>query len=183
MEEMFEEREPEIWKPISGYEGLYEVSSWGNVKSLPKEWGYNRSHNGFFSSLKKEKKGYLRVCLSKNGKAKRFQVHRLVAQAFIPNPDNYQLVLHGDDNPANNYYKNLRWGDEQMNSDDKYLRGREIHLKGERVGTSKLTEQQVLDIRAKYTGAIGEQIKLSKEYGVNPATIRDLLFRKTWKHI
>lgn len=92
----------EIWKPVVGYEGLYEVSNWGRVKSLKfgKELILKPCTNNC---------GYLHVVLSKNNKQKNFYVHRLVAQAFLPNPHNYPCVNHKDENPLNNNVENLEW--------------------------------------------------------------------------
>ena len=95
----------EIWKPVLGYEGLYEVSNWGRVKSL------NYNHSGKEKILKPVtyKSGYLYVVLSKNNKRKHFLIHRLVAEAFIPNTDNLPQVNHKDENPLNNVVSNLEW--------------------------------------------------------------------------
>lgn len=89
----------EIWKDIEGYEGLYQVSNMGNIKSL------RTNKNCYLSNSKI----YKRVLLSKNGKAKGYSVHRLVAQAFIPNPNNYPCVNHLDYNGSNNKASNLEW--------------------------------------------------------------------------
>jgi hypothetical protein len=88
----------EQWKQISGYD--YEVSSYGNVRNM-KTGKLKQQHevNG----------GYLRVGLYKNGKLKNFRVHRLVANAFIPNPHGYSDVDHIDRNRQNNHVSNLRW--------------------------------------------------------------------------
>ncbi len=109
----------EVWKDIRGYEGLYQVSDFGNVKSLER-----KSWNGYKWFIKKEKilkprplkSGYLRVSLCKDGIAKDYLVHRLVAIAFIPNPDNLPKVNHKDENKENNCYFNLEWCDSKYNS-------------------------------------------------------------------
>jgi hypothetical protein len=95
----------EIWKPIKGYEGLYEVSNLGNVKSL------NYSHTGKPKLLKlcKLKNGYLMVQLSKNSVTEKRLVHRLVAQAFLPNPDNLPEVNHKSEIKSQNNVENLEW--------------------------------------------------------------------------
>ena len=91
----------EYWKPVVGYEGLYEVSNWGRVKSL--KFGKEKI-------LKQSiRHGYYSVGLSKNGIVKTYQVHRLVAEAFIDNTDNLTQVNHKDENKLNNNVDNLEW--------------------------------------------------------------------------
>ena len=102
----------EIWKDIEGYEGLYQISNKGRVKSL----GNNKNRKEKILSCKPNNKGYLRVNLYKNGKKKHFSVHRLVAIAFIPNPNNLLEVNHKDENKENNHVKNLEWCTSEYNN-------------------------------------------------------------------
>lgn len=95
----------EIWKPVVWYEGLYEVSNLGRVKSL----NYRHTGNPGLLKIWKDRKGYGRVLLCKDGVITQFQVHRLVAEAFIPNPENLSVVNHKDENPLNNCVDNLEW--------------------------------------------------------------------------
>lgn len=95
----------EIWKPVVGYEGLYEVSNLGRIKSLN---CYNYKYPRILK-LGKRPDGYLCVGLSKNNTTKTKVVHRLVAEAFIPNPDNLEMVNHKDEDRANNNVENLEW--------------------------------------------------------------------------
>ena len=99
----------EQWRPIEGYEGLYEVSNLGRVKSL--KCGRER-----ILKPQMKKKGYLQVGLRKEGKYKMFKVHRLVAQAFIPNPEGLPQINHKDENPSNNRVENLEWCDSKYNN-------------------------------------------------------------------
>ena len=96
----------EIWKDIEGYEGLYQISSYGRIKSL-------RDHHGNYREkiLKQgtRKDGYKNTALSKDGKLKTYSVHRLVAAAFLDNPNNYPCVNHKDEQKYNNYVENLEW--------------------------------------------------------------------------
>lgn len=103
----------EIYKPIVGYEGLYEVSNLGNVRSLdryaPHNHGYKQKIKGKVLKQHDNTRGYMYVGLWKNGKQKKFYVHRLVAQAFIPNTDNLPEVNHKDEIKSNNCVYNLEW--------------------------------------------------------------------------
>lgn len=106
------DHEKEIWKSIENYEGLYEVSNLGRVRSLDRvvfQQGRNQVYRGTIMSQFKDKHGYYHIRLSKKNKKKTFSVHRLVAKAFIPNPKNYPCVNHKDENPKNNKVMNIEW--------------------------------------------------------------------------
>lgn len=92
----------EIWKPIKDYEGLYEVSDLGRVKSL-----YHDREK--ILAKRVDTAGYVTVILYKGKNKKSFIVHRLVAEAFIPNPENKPFINHKDENKTNNIYSNLEW--------------------------------------------------------------------------
>lgn len=94
----------EIWRPIKGYEN-YEVSNLGRVKSL----NYHRTDKEQIMKSYTTKKGYLRINLLKNGKGTKFLIHRLVAEAFIPNPDNKPCIDHINTVRDDNRVENLRW--------------------------------------------------------------------------
>lgn len=96
----------EEWRPICGYEGLYQVSNLGRVKSLKNNKGIYREK---ILIIGKNKDGYLQINLCKEGKMKTFRVHRLVANAFIENPNEYTTVNHIDENKENNCVDNLEW--------------------------------------------------------------------------
>ena len=95
----------EHWRAIAGYEGLYEVSDQGRVKSL----NYKRTRNEKILKPIKHTGGYFQVILHKDGKVKNTLVHRLVADAFIPNPNNLKTVNHKDEVKTNNVASNLEW--------------------------------------------------------------------------
>ena len=98
----------EIWKDIKGYEGLYQISNTGKVKSL-KRIMKSRKCEEIIRKPSKLPKGYLRVSLCKNGEIKYYSIHRLVAEEFIPNENNYPCVNHKDCNTSNNNVENLEW--------------------------------------------------------------------------
>lgn len=103
----------EIWKDICFYEGYYQVSNLGNVRSLPRVIKYRYGHDRFYPGkvllTETTKDNYQRVVLSKEGKTVRYMVHRLVALAFIPNKGNKTMVNHIDGNKSNNVATNLEW--------------------------------------------------------------------------
>ena len=99
----------EIWKDILGYEGIYQVSNLGNVRCLVFRNNRYCINKIFNKKLAHDKKGYVRTTLTNNGVTKYFLVHRLVAQAFLDNPNNLPLVNHKDENPTNNNVNNLEW--------------------------------------------------------------------------
>lgn len=108
--------EAEVWKPIAGYEGLYEVSSLGQVRSLPRDYHFGMIESTILMKLDTVNGGYLRVTLSKNGKRKRHMVNRLVAQAFIPNPGSKPVVNHINTIRTDNRVANLEWCTYKENS-------------------------------------------------------------------
>jgi hypothetical protein len=104
----------EKWKDIVGYEGLYQVSNYGRIKSLSNKIKYSSGIIHFYPEkiLKQQKiQGYCYAGLTKNKKQKKFRVHRLVAEAFIENPYNYEQVNHLDFDKTNNTIENLEWCD------------------------------------------------------------------------
>ena len=97
----------EEWRAVPGYEGLYEVSNIGNVRNV---------RRNTLLRLQKTKYGYIQVWLYKNGISTGLKVHRLVAQAFLPNPDNLPMINHKDEDKTNNRVENLEWCDAKYNN-------------------------------------------------------------------
>ena len=116
----------EVWKTIEGYEGLYEVSNLGRVRSLDRvvtqrnRWGNITPHlyrGKILSARKNCKNDYVEVHLFKSEQGERwYRVHRLVAETFIPNPNGYIEVNHIDENKSNNIVENLEWCDRRYNT-------------------------------------------------------------------
>lgn len=100
--------EDEIWCPIKGYGGLYQVSDQGRVRSL-------KFGKELILKSARDKGGYLMVAICKNGEQKTYRIHRLVAQTFIPNPDNLPEVNHKDEDKTNNSVQNLEWCSSKYN--------------------------------------------------------------------
>lgn len=125
----------EIWKDIENYEGLYQVSNFGRVKSLPrlvKNNGGEYFYKGRILNAGIDSGGYSLVVLSKNDKNKSFRVHRLVASAFIKNPNLHNVVNHIDGNKSNNFYLNLEWTTSSENNAHAYKIGLKIPFRGKR---------------------------------------------------
>lgn len=146
-----------LWRDVVGYEGMYIISDEGEVVSLPRKV-YGRNKNGEIVAHRVEKvlKHHLRgkgnnfypaVTLTKDGNSKAFSVHRLVAEAFIPNPENFPEVNHKDENPLNCNVDNLEWCDRQYNIE--YSKAKRVaqYLDGE-----KIAEYKSIVIASKMTG-------------------------------
>lgn len=119
----------EIWKDVVGYEGIYQVSNLGRIKSLKRK--------GKIKNTQLDKDGYEHLSLWHNSKAKRMSVHRIVAQAFIPNPENKPVVNHIDGNKTNNIVNNLEWCTRSENDIHAYKLGlRKVN----KTGTGKFSK-------------------------------------------
>ena len=164
----------EMWKQIEGFPD-YDVSTLGRIRS----WRTNKT-TPVIRKLENNG-GYHYVSLMKPGEPKKVgrKVHRLVAQAFIPNPDNLPEVAHKDGNPEHNTINDLRWSTHGDNMRDK-VEHRTLPL-GEKHHASKLTTEIVIDIRSRH--AAGESMSsLARACGICVATMFEVIHRKTWTH-
>ena len=170
----------EIWLPIPGFEGRYEASSEGRLRSLPRRGGIKqcRSYGGkILTPALRKRDGYLVASLCINGIQVQRGVHQLVAEAFYgKQPDGY-ACCHNDGVKTNCKAENLRWGTPAENSADKALHG--VVPLGSRHQNSKLTEELVLIIRDASDSASSLAIRL----GVSVSTIRAVRNRATWRHV
>jgi hypothetical protein len=172
----------EQWKPIPGFEKYYEISSLGRISSFDRPPPCGRGHSMRLAQAiraRPNKDGYLETCLSMNKKKYMRKVHRLVALAFIHNPDGKPMVCHRDGDILNNSIENLYWGDSMTNAADTIRHGRQP--RGERCGVAKLNNDKVRLIRALYPeksiNQIAKQIKSS--YGAVDAVVKG----RTWTHV
>lgn len=161
----------ERWLPIAGFEGLYDVSDLGNVRSI---------RAGRLLRPCPDHKGYPRVSLHKDGKSTPRRVHRLVLETFVgARPEGF-TASHQDGDCTNNRLDNLAWESMADNHRRKKIHGTE--LLGERGVKAKLTSEQVKIIRAR--AATGERPnKLGPEFGVTGGAARALIRRSTWRHL
>lgn len=176
----------EEWKDILGYEGYYQISNIGRVKSLTrKKLANNRYCNIQEKILKKNVNnyGYILVRLYKNGKSQTLRVHRLVAQAFISNPKNKPQVNHIDGNKQNNSMKNLEWCTNKENTKHAFENKLCVGLKGEKHPIAKLTKKDIFFVRKMVKEKKYKQTELAEIYKVNRSTIWRIINNKSWRHI
>ena len=172
-----------IWKDIKGYEGLYQVSDSGKVKSLTRKNirrdGVVRILKGKKINPKLSKHGYLFVTLSKNGKLKNMSIHRLVAVAFIDNSHNKMEVNHKDGNKLNNSVDNLEW----MTRKENMLHAKKnklINYKGDSSPNRKLTVENSKQIRKLYEKGKFTQSEIGKMFNVHQSVISNVINNKSW---
>ena len=168
----------EAWVPIPGYEGIYEVSDLGRVRSVDRldSSGHRRHGRPMNQSL--VGCGYPRVTLTKNGLEKGRKVHQLVLAAFLGPPREGMVARHKNGNPRDNRLVNLCWGSPKENAADRLAHGRTYQ--GELHYNAKLTAVQVLEIRAS-KGLCGRE--LSAAYGVGTSQIYAIRSGLKWKHL
>ena len=170
----------EIWKDVVGYEGQYQVSNRGRVKSIGPTTRklILKPHLNFDS---RRNTGYLKVCLNHHGRARVFKVHTLVTEAFIgPRPHGHG-VNHRDGNKLNNQAGNLEWMTHAENIRHAFALGLFKSRAGERNNQSKLIPSQVLCIRK--LKRVEKQRDTARRYGVSQRLIWNIQNRVAWTHL
>lgn len=175
----------EDWKPVLNYESLYEVSTTGSIRSVarkcPTKGGKLRNVSA--KTLKPVLvKGYHIVNLHKDGVMRQFRLHRLIAEAFIPNPQNLGIVNHLDGNKTNNHMSNLEWCTVERNNTHAAELGLLKGRKGEQHHGNTLTENIVRLIKNALTRGVKGSV-LASTYNVSQATISNIKHNKNWNHI
>lgn len=182
--------ENEKWLPCPGFEDHYEVSDHGRLRSraifIPHDGSWNKDIGGYIKKVKMHNQqvnryGYLHSKLCKYGKCNHRTIHRLVATAFLENPNKHPQVNHIDGNKMNNHVDNLEWVSRSGNIKHAYDTGlmNSDHLKGSKHHNAKLTEDDVRAIRA----SDKSRKELMEEYGISYSTLKDVLNFKSWKHV
>ncbi len=173
----------ELWKPVSGYEGCYEVSSLGRVRSLTRHVNHVNGtcpKYGKILSQSPNTKGYLLVGLCVEGEQKTKTVHKLVALAFLVNPDDLPEVNHKDGNKSNNSDSNLEWSSGEDNI--KHATRNGLRAKGKSLPSTKLSESDIPIIRLRI--ANGESFsKIGKSYGINHKAIIAIHTGRSWSYV
>lgn len=173
----------EIWKPITGFNRKYFISECGNIKKYIGVDKDNKVKKYLYMSSNKNRKGYLMIGLTKNKIRYRFSVHSLVVREFIGIRKYNLQVNHKDGNKLNNHYSNLEYITCFENIRHAINNNLRNYVNGERCGSSKLRENQVLEIRAMYSKGNITQKKLSEIYKVSQGAIRFIIIKRNWKHL
>jgi hypothetical protein len=182
----------EIWKPVAGYEGYYEVSNLGRVRSLDRY--VNGISNGLPARFRRRGRVlrpknvgprpycYLGVTLAKEGDKRTRPIHVLVLETFVgPKPEAKSEGRHLNGDRANCRLDNLAWGTRAENLEDSARHG--TRAAGERHGRAKLTDADVLEIRTRVAAKAETQTAIAKRMGICLSLVQKIVRRKNWKHL
>ena len=167
----------EVWLPVPEYEGLYDVSNLGRIRSYH-NFGYELKREPRIITPSKERYGYLQITLCKQGKHKQTKIHLIVANAFMsPNPGGHQID-HKNGIKTDNRVSNLEWVTPKENT----IRSVKLGLKprGERHGNHKLTRAEVEKIRELYKGGGYTHRELGKMFGISHSVAGKIIRKEMW---
>lgn len=179
----------EKWKAVVGYEGLYEVSDLGRVRSLPRTDRLGRFHAGCVRKVQRNNQsGYLTITLGKsNGRGEHgsklmLTLHRVVLEAFRGKRPKGKEARHLDGNKANCRLDNLEWATHGVNMKDQLAHGTRTNRKGEANTQARLTEDDVRVIRKRV--AAGEsQTDVAADFALAKPAVSNIVNRKRWAHV
>jgi len=175
----------ENWKDIQGFEGLYQVSDMGRVKSLARRRLGTKNYyqkERILSSVVGTKYMYITL-VSNTGIKKQFTIHKLVATMFITKPSGTVCVNHKDGNPHNNHLNNLEWVTYSRNAFHAYENKLTKKLFGEKASGAKLTESQVIEMRLTYRKQFGANKVMAKKYNITVGQVHNIITKKSWVHV
>lgn len=167
----------EMWKDVPEFEGCYQISNLGRVRSIDRKFkskdGRNWSIKGRIDNPTISSKGYFHKRFKYNGKQKNYKIHRLVGLLFLTNSSNLLEINHKDGNKLNNNAENLEWCSRQQNMNHASING---------LLPRKLDSKKIIIIREKYINGSSKE-SLAKEFNVTIPCIHSIIIRHTWKHV
>lgn len=192
--------EVEVWRQIPAYEGIYEASRHGSIRSVERQQSYSRRIHGKLVFINQtiagkvklggvNSSGYIVMILRKNDIPQTWQAHRLIALTFLPNPLQHRCVNHIDGNKTNNAVTNLEWCNHSHNAKHAIRTGLKKAgngLVGVQCRNAKLTSEQVREIRASYKKESRFKTnsrELTDRYGISTQCLCNIINRKSWNHI
>lgn len=183
--------ENEIWKDILGGLGYYQISNFGNIRSIDRIIMDSRGkklrlkgRNMKWNKGAPANDGYITLTLFRRSSIpqKSIKCHIEVAKAFLENTQNKREVNHKDGNKSNNHVSNLEWSTRKENMKHAVDTGL-IDTRGEKCGMAKLKDIEVISIRKRFSDGGVSKSELGRRYGVTPKAIEHIINRETWKHI
>lgn len=169
----------EIFVPVKGYEGYYEISNLGRLKSVERIDCRGQRRKEMIKAPVLDSKGYHIYTLSKDKIKRTIKAHRLIASHFIPNPESKPFINHIDNNTVNNSLDNLEWCTAKENSEHCVNQGRKIGKRGSSSHFAKLTESQVLEIYHSEKSVT----QLAIDYNIVQSAVSNIKQHRRWKHI
>jgi len=170
----------EVWKPVVGYEGLYSVSNFGNIRS---EGVLRGTVSGKLLKPQKWGRGYLYISLYKNQKPTTKKIHRLVLESFVGKRKKGIVSNHKNGNKQDNRLCNLEYCTVSQNGKHAFDTGLRISQKGEECGRAKLNEKDVIKIRKLYKTGKYMKKDIAEMFNITPTNVYSIVNKKSWKHV